>query len=133
MVTAPVRAPVALGENVTWMLHEVATLSTVPQLLVWAKSPEATMELICSGLIPEVSVIACAWLVALTSWLPKASACGAATAVADDPRPLSPTLNAPALVTIDKLAMRVPMVVGVNTTLIVQLVPALTLVPQLLL
>ncbi len=43
MVTVPVRLPVNVGLKVTLIRHADATLSEVPQLFVWAKSPLVAM------------------------------------------------------------------------------------------
>ena len=49
------------------------TATLVPQLLLWAKSPEAEMVLIDSGPVPVLdSVTLRAVLVVPTAWLPKA-------------------------------------------------------------
>ena len=43
-VRVPVRAPVAVGANVTLTVHEPFAAIDEPQLLVWAKSPLAVMD-----------------------------------------------------------------------------------------
>ena len=47
-VSAPVRTPLAIGWKVTLMLQLALGTSDAPQLLVWEKSPLATMLLMVS-------------------------------------------------------------------------------------
>ena len=73
MVTAPERAPVAWGLNVTLIMQFAPAASVVGLIghavapaLVSAKSPDAAMELIVSAAFPVfVSVTVCAALVVL--------------------------------------------------------------------
>src|SRR5260370_19636657 len=68
MVIAPARAPVAVGVNVTEMLHEAVAARLVPQLSVSAKSPLALMLIMVSAALPGlVSVTVCKALVELRS------------------------------------------------------------------
>jgi hypothetical protein len=64
MVSVPVRATAAVGVNVTDIVQFDPAATLVPQLLAWAKSPEAAMELSVSVACAEfVSVTDCAALV----------------------------------------------------------------------
>ncbi len=94
------------------------------------------MLLIVSGAVPLlVSVTACAALVLPTCWLPKLRLVGervTAGAVGATPVPVRLTLCGlpAALSVIDTVPVRVPVAVGVNVTLIVQLAAAATDAPQ---
>jgi hypothetical protein len=51
-VTAPVRVPLVVGVNVTETVQLPPAAIEDAQLLVWAKSPEAAIEVIETGLPP---------------------------------------------------------------------------------
>src|SRR5947199_376563 len=66
MVTAPVRAPVAVGVNVTVMAQFAPAASDAPQVVVRAKSPVAAMPVMLNAALPVFeSVTVCAALVVL--------------------------------------------------------------------
>jgi hypothetical protein len=71
IVSDPVPLPVAVGVNVTEMTQFAPAATLVPQVLVWANSPDAAMEVIARGAVPE--------LVRVTVWaaLVEPSACEA--------------------------------------------------------
>jgi hypothetical protein len=74
MVTVPVRVPIVVGVKLTVIAQLALTASDVPQVLVWAKSPLATMLVIVSVAVPVlVSVIVCGTLVVPNCWLPNAT------------------------------------------------------------
>ena len=52
IVTAPVRAPAAVGVKVTLMAQLAPAASDAPQLLLWAKSPLAAMPVIVRAALP---------------------------------------------------------------------------------
>ena len=137
-VTVPVRVPVAVGVNVTLMVQLAPAARLAPQLFVCAKSPL---------LVPVISYAAnrqgrsarvrerhrlsgagrAHLLVAKRDGCRREAPAGAVPvpvrlAVCGLLVALSVTVNA---------ALRVPVAVGVNVTLIVQLEPAATPVPQL--
>ncbi len=142
-VTAPVRVPVAAGVKFT-LIVQLAPAATVPAQLpspANAKSPLITkLPLNVSVELPVlVSVTNCTALVVPTVWLANASEAGerlttgpvdveapvpVRVAVCGLPVALSVTATA---------AVRIPEAAGVNVTLIVQLAPAATDVPQVLL
>src|SRR5579863_8949111 len=143
MVTAAARAPVAVGVNVTLMVQFPLFAATeLPQLFVCAKSPlfapVTPMLMIFSAALPVlVSVTVWAALVVFNVWL--------ANAKLDDDRltigaggtapvPLSAIvcgLPAASSVMVTD-AVRVPVAVGVNVTLMLQFPPfAATELPQL--
>ena len=53
-VNVPVRVPLAVGVNVTEMEHFAPAATLDPQVLVSAKSPEATMDVTLSAACPEL-------------------------------------------------------------------------------
>src|SRR5262245_21022195 len=133
MLTVAVRAPAAVGVNVTEIVQlapaaSVAGLSG--QLLSWAKSPAlapaSPMLEITSGARPEfVNVTLCAALVVPTSWLPKPRLVGDRLTAGVVPVPLSGTVCGlpTALSLMLTLAVRLPAADGVKVTEIVQLAP----------
>jgi hypothetical protein len=69
IVTAPVRVPVAVGENVTLIVQFAPVSTEPPQLLVWTKSPLAARLVIVKVALPVfVSVTDCAALVVPWFW-----------------------------------------------------------------
>jgi hypothetical protein len=117
------------------MAHAIPGPTLAPQVLVCAKSPLATIEMMFRPDAPVfVKVTTRGALVEPTAWPENVSACGeSVTTGARMPVPvkgmawlppaaLSATVTAPALG---------PAAVGVNVTLIVQLLPLATLLPQL--
>jgi hypothetical protein len=53
MVSVPVREPAAVGVKVTAMVQLAPGTTVAPQLLVWAKSPEAAIEVSVRTACPE--------------------------------------------------------------------------------
>jgi hypothetical protein len=137
------RAPVADGVNVTLIVQLVFPAAKLaPQLLVCPKSagfaPENPMLVISNEPLPEgavlVSVTVCGALDIFKLWLKVRV--GARVPVVDAAMPVPVTVvvtaaASPAPLT-DTVAVRVPVAVGLNTTLIVQVVPgpAAKVVPQ---
>ena len=107
--------------------------------MFWAKSPllvpVMAMLVIVSAELPEfVSVTAWAALVVLTTWFPNESEAGERLTGELVPVPVTLAVCGLSLalsVTV-RVALRVPVAVGLNVRLIVQLDPAATLEPQLL-
>ena len=81
-VMVPVRAPVAVGVNVTLIVQVIPAGSDAPHVFVSAKSPELVIEVIFSARLPLFfSVIVLAGeLGVFTSWLPKSKLVGIRTA-----------------------------------------------------
>jgi hypothetical protein len=73
MVMVPVRVPVAVGVKVTVILQFVPAATGEPtQVLVWAKSPLATMLLMVRAMLPVLlTVTLCELLLVPKSWSPK--------------------------------------------------------------
>ncbi len=72
MLTAPVRWPATVGVNVTPIVQVAAGASDVPHVLLWAKSPEAVIDVMVRVPLPLlVNVIVCGGLVVCNAWLPK--------------------------------------------------------------
>ena len=142
MVTEAVRLPVADGVNVT-LIEQFAFAASVALLaghvLVCAKSlafvPVIAMLEMVSGPVPElVSVTLCAELVVVMSWPVKVRLVGESVTAGATPVPLSGMLwGLPdALSVTEREAWRAPVAVGLNVMLIVQLAPAATLDPHVL-
>src|SRR5262245_40520180 len=101
MLTLAVRAPAAVGVNVTEIVQlapAASVLGPSGQLLSWAKSPAlapaSPMLEITSGASPEfVNVTLCAALVVPTSWLPKPRLVGDRLTAGVVPVPLSGTVR----------------------------------------
>jgi len=98
-VNVPVRAPTAVGANVTLIVQFALAASVAgnaPQLFVSAKSPEAAIVFIVRAAVPVfVSVTVFAALVVLSNWPPKLKLVGAnpTPGTAGDPDPVRLTLN----------------------------------------
>ena len=69
IVTDPLRKPAAVGVKVTLMVHPDLAARLVPQLLVCAKLPLATILKLVTGVEPLLTrMTVCAGLVVPTSW-----------------------------------------------------------------
>jgi hypothetical protein len=138
-VSVPLAGPVAVGVNVTPTAQVAPAARPVPQLLpVVAKGPLIpTLEMARVELRRLVSVTVTAALVLPTATVPKFKEL--ADRVTGElellPVPLRLTVCGPfpALSVKVKLPVAAPVAVGVNVTPTLQLAPAATLVPQLLL
>jgi hypothetical protein len=136
MVKVPVRAPAAVGVNVTLITQFAPAASVagligqaVAPVLVCAKSPNAAMELIVRGPVPVfVSVTVCAALVVLSSWLPKLRLVGAnpTAGVGFAPIPVSAMFCGLVLsLSVScNVAVSLPTTVGLKVTLTVQVLVA---------
>ena len=140
MVTEAERAPVAVGLNVT-LIEQSAPAASVEvlggQLFVCEKSPLlapviAMLEIVSAAFPLFVTVTFCDALVLPTGWLAKVSGADNVTAGAM-PVPVSETLwglfNASS--EIETVALRAPVAVGLNVTLMLQLALTARLLPQL--
>jgi hypothetical protein len=138
MLRVPVRLPDAVGVNVTLMVQFAPAATELPQVLVWAKSPLAETLVRFSEALPVLeSVTDCAALVVPTIWPAKVSEeVERLTTGAEAAAPVPVRLNdcglPEALSVMLRVPMRVPDAVGVNVTLMVQLAPAATELPQVL-
>ncbi len=131
----PVRLPRAVGLKTTLMVQLVPALSDVPQLLVWLKSPAAVRAEMESAIFPLlVSVTACDAVDVPTVCAPKASDEGESAATAANPVPVRLTGAGAVLLLLvnDSDPVRLPTVVGLKTTLIVQLAPGSSEAAQVL-
>lgn len=92
-VTAPLRAPVAVGVKVTVMEQLAAAAIELPQLLVWPKSPLAAMLVMVRLAVP-VLVRVTFWvaLAVANSWLAKTKLAGAKLATGAVPVPVKETV-----------------------------------------
>jgi hypothetical protein len=141
IVTDAEREPVAEGLNVTLIVQIEPAATPLPQVSVCVKSPlfapVTAMDVIERGALPPfVRVIAWAALEVPTTWLLNVSEVGDSVAdvVPAAPVPVRLTVcgELAALSVMVTEALRVPDAAGVKVTSIVQLLPAATLVPQLL-
>ena len=139
-VIAPVRVPLAVGAKLTLIVQLEAAVSELPQVLVCVKSlawvPVTAMLAMLKGALPVlVRMIVCAALAVPTPWLGKVKLAGARLTAgsATTPVPRRMTICGLAGASSEMLSvpLRVPLPVGVKETLIVQLLPTATLVPQL--
>lgn len=140
MLTAAVRLKIPVGVNVTLIVHVPPLAPTeLPQVFVCAKSPAfvpVKVMLLIVRLAFPVLVNVTDWevLVELTFWLPKFKLEVERLTTPESPVPDKETdcgLPGP-LSAILIAAERLPMAVGVKVTLIVQLAPAPTELPQVL-
>lgn len=135
-VTAALRLPVAVGVNVTVIVQLFFAPTDDPQLLVWAKSdafvPVTASEVMVIALPPltSVMVIVCDALVVPTVCGPKVRLVGENCAAVEVP--VIVTVCVPALSVIVSVAVRLLMFDGVKVTLMLQLLVAANVVPQLL-
>ena len=137
-VSVPVRVPPAVGLKLTLRLHEPCGAMEALQLLVWLKSPVATMLDMVSGLWPRFST--------LKGSGPTVVPMGASMKIRLFPPvklgmkregpviavPVSPAMWGPAKAVslIVRIAERVPGSVGAKVTAMVQEAPAPRLAPQ---
>jgi hypothetical protein len=130
----PLRLPVAAGVKVILMMQLLFGARVLPQVLVWPKSPVALIPEIVSGPSPLL-VRVTGWALLLTPiiWLLKVRLAGDQAAAGVVPFPES-VLEGGVLVKSPETLrdpLRVPCAVGVKVTVMMQLVPAATKVPQL--
>ena len=139
MLSEAVRLPLAEGVNVTLIVQLVPAATLAPQLLVCAKSlalvpASARLVMLKVALPVLLRVTVCAVLVVLTAWLPKARLVGERPSTGAVPVPERLTVCGLPLALSEMLseAARLPLAEGVNLTLIVQLAPAATELPHVL-
>jgi hypothetical protein len=126
--------------KVTLIVQLAAAATELPHVLVCAKSlallPVTAMLVRLKVALPLLlRVTVCAELVVSTGWLPKERLAAERLATGPLPVPVPERLTICglplALSVMVTAPLRVPVAVGVKVTLIVQLFPAATLVPQL--
>ena len=140
IVMVPVRFPPAVGLNVTAMAQFAPAATLDPQVLVSAKSPalapEIAMLVTLSAAFPLFeSVTICGAVVISNNSEVKVRLTGDRPTMGPVPVPLRTTFcvlpATPLLLSVTvNVPVRLPSAVGLNVTLIVQLAPAATLVPQ---
>src|SRR5215472_4444819 len=129
IVNAPLRVPRWVGEKVTLMEQPPPAATDVPQLLVWLKSPEATMLVTVRAPSPTfMSVTACGLLLVPTSWLLKLKEVNDKLTTGAMPVPVRLMVFVPAmsLLTMFICALRVNRAVGEKVTKTVQPLPGRT-------
>lgn len=133
MVSAPVSGPVAVGEKVTLIAQEPLAATLLPQLLVSSKLALVAMLVMVSAALPVlVRVTVCAVLLVPTNCGEKVRGEDGKLATGAVPVPVKGTICGllGSLSVIVTFPVRIPTAVGVNVTVIVQLPPAPTDVPQ---
>lgn len=136
IVMAPARAPLAVGVKVMEIMQVPLGATLAGQLSVSAKSPLLWMLVIFNAAFPGfVSVTTCGGaLVVPTNWSTKATLVVERLTAGPEGVPVPFRLTnwglSPALSVSVTAPARVPVVVGVNVTLIVQLAPAARVAPQ---
>ena len=139
MLSSPVRVPLADGVKVRPIVQLAPAATAAPQLLAWEKSlalaPEIATVVIVSVALPEfVKVTICAALTIPTDTFPNAILGVERLTAAFAPVPESATVwGLPAALSATlRDAVRVPAAAGVKVTPIVQVAPAATLAPHVL-
>src|SRR5260370_26922089 len=117
-VSVPVRAPAAVGLNETVTAQEPPT-ATLPQLLLWLKSPVAATFETVAEVVPElVTVTVCAAAVEPTTVRANDRLAGAAFSIGPGAVPvpvrLTVLVTPPALTV--RVPVRAPVAVGANGT-----------------
>lgn len=133
--SVPLRLPLACGVNVTLIVQNFPAPNVVPQLFVSTKSPAflpviPTFVMLRLVLPLLVIVTGSGPSVVPTFWLPKFRV--VLERLTTVPVPVSETVCGlpAALSVIETEAVRMPFAVGLKVTLMLQLAPAATLVPQ---
>src|SRR5258708_1482002 len=117
------------------IVQDAPTATLPPQVLVCVKLPLAVMLLMCNGAVPVFFRITSRPLLTVpTTWLPNNTAFRDKLTAGATPVPLKVTICGllVALSSIVRFGERAPAKAGVKVTLIVQLCPAATLPPQVL-
>src|SRR5438874_11997464 len=132
----PLRAPAAMGVNVTFTVQLAPAAILAPQLLFCEKSPLVAMEVMFTRLaVPFTTFTTCGVLLLPTFCAANVRLAGDTVncGLPDAPVPESDAvcgLLAAESVSVS-VPVRVPAAVGVNVTFTVQLAPAAKLAPQL--
>src|SRR5208283_1124140 len=134
MLSVPVMVPEDWGAKNTLMVQDELALRLAPQLFVGGKlALPVPMLVMVTGTVPVlVSVTGCELLSLPCAWLAKVRLGGETETAGTAAVPVKVTVCEPALSTMLRLPLVVPLAVGVNVTVIVQAPPAPMLVPQLL-
>jgi hypothetical protein len=138
-VRFPVRAPTIVGVKRMLIVQLDRGASTEGQLLVWVKSPEATILPITSGAVPELTSFACSTELEIP-WVccPKSREDGVSVAeltvggggASPVPSRVTVRTDVETLVCTESRPLRSPTPDGEKMTLIVQAAPAARVEPQ---
>lgn len=121
------------GLKVTLMVHDAPGPRLDPQVWVWEKlEPLRVMRVIVSVVLPVLVSVVVSVLDWLINTLPKSRLGGEKLTTVPAPFRVAFCGPSGALSLIDRVAVRVPICVGVKLTSIVQLAPGATEPPQLL-
>ncbi len=129
----PLTVPIVVGVKVTAMTQVPPTPPPVPQELVSEKPADAAiLEMVSFAPVLLVSFTVFMALVVFSAWLPKLRFVGAKTRFGATPVPVRFALCGlvAALSVTTTVPWRVPVAVGVNTTLMAQFAPAAREPPQ---
>src|SRR5581483_2175306 len=133
ILSVPVRVPVAVGSKVTLMVQLAPAPTELPQVLVCAKSPLVPMLVMLKEAVPVfLRVTGRAELVVPSPWAGNVKLVAdklTAGAVPVPVRPIDCGLPV-ALSLMVTVPVRAPVAAGAKVTLIVQLAPAATELPQ---
>ena len=125
--------PLLFGLKVTLIAQLAPGAILVPQVFVWLNWPVTAMLLMVRVPVPVfVSVTVWALLVVKTTWVEKVRLVGESVTAGCVPAPVRATVCGllAELSVVVSVAVRVPDSVGVNVTLVAQLAPAATELPQ---
>jgi len=133
MLSAPLRAPLAVGAKVTLAVQLCPGLSRLfngaaAHVLVWRKSPLVVILVIVRTAVPVLVIVTvCGLLVVPTAWLENERLVGVSITAVPAVTPVPLRLNVcgllAALSVIESVAPRAPVAVGVNVTFILQVPP----------
>lgn len=139
MLTTAERLPAEAGVNVTLIVQLAPAATEEPQVVVSPKSPglapnKPILTMFSTVLPVLVRVTDCAALVVPRFWLPKAKLLALRLTEAPVPVPVRVTVCGlpAALSAMVNVAVRLPAAAGVNVTLIVQVPPPASELPQVL-
>ncbi len=134
MVKEPVLAPVTVGLKVIRIMQEAPTATLAPQLLVWEKSPLVLILVMLRVAFPEFLSVTLLALLEASGCEAKVKEVGESVTTGPMPDPVRMTVwvAGEALSVMVKVPVLVPAVEGRKVTRMLQLTPAATLLPQVL-
>ena len=131
-LNVPVRVPMAVGVKNTLMVQDAPTAKDEPQVWLCAKSPLVEMPEKANAVVPWlVTVTGLELLIVPTSWAAKVRLDGDKPTNVPTPMRLTLCGLLGSESEIVSTPVLVPIAAGLKVTLIVQLIPAPRLVPQL--
>lgn len=130
--TSPLKSPIPNGLRVTVMVQDPPAATLVPQVFVWEKAvePVIVMLLMLRVVLPVLLSVVVSVLEPALFALPKPRLAGLNSTTVPVPVRLTVCGLPAALSVIDNVPIRVPLCAGLKVTLMVQLVSAARLEPQ---